>query len=80
MRNFVIGLVAGVLLAAGLSFTTSAARCGAADAGSHRDRGPDVARYTRALDGFDPDTYASTYTANGQFVAGANTTKRQRRS
>jgi uncharacterized protein (TIGR02246 family) len=32
-------------------------------------------KYTRALDKGDGATYASTYTADGQFVAGANPTK-----
>ena len=32
-------------------------------------------KYTRALDKGDGATYASTYTADGQFVAGANATK-----
>ena len=32
-------------------------------------------KYTRALDKGDGATYASTYTVDGQFVAGANTTK-----
>ena len=32
-------------------------------------------KYTRALDKGDGATYASTYTADGQFGAGANATK-----
>src|SRR5205085_4011192 len=32
-------------------------------------------RYTRALDSNDADAYAATYTADGQFGAGANPTK-----
>ena len=32
-------------------------------------------KYTRALDSGDGATYASTYTADGQFVAGGNPTK-----
>jgi hypothetical protein len=75
MRNFVIGFVAGVLIAAGLSFTTSAAGDAERQVQDRAEIEALMWRYTRALDGFDPDTYASTYTTDGQFVAGANATK-----
>jgi len=32
-------------------------------------------KYARALDGFDPEAYASVYTPDGQFGAGENATK-----
>ena len=31
-------------------------------------------KYTRSLDGYDPDGYAAAYTTDGQFRAGANAT------
>jgi len=76
MRNVVIGFVAGALItAAGMSFTTSAA--GTAEQ-QMQDRAEIEAlmwKYTRSLDGYDPDGYASVYTTDGQFGTGANATK-----
>jgi uncharacterized protein (TIGR02246 family) len=75
MRNIITGLVAGVLIAAAVSFTTSAA--GDAEQQT-KDRAEIEAlmwRYARALDGFDADGYASVYVADGQFGTGPNATK-----
>ena len=78
MRNIVIGIVAGMLIATGLSFmsfTTSAA----GDAEQQmKDRAEIEAlmwSYTRSLDGYNPDGYAAAYTPDGQFIAGNNATK-----
>ena len=75
MRNIFIGIVIGVLIAAGMSLTTSAA----GDAEQQmKDRAEIEAlmwRYTRSLDGYDPDGYAAAYTTDGEFRAGANPTK-----
>ena len=74
MRNIIIGIATGVLIAAGMSLTTSAA----GDAERQQDRAEIEALmwgYTRALDGFDPDGYAAVYTSEGQFGTGSNATK-----
>jgi hypothetical protein len=75
MRNIIAGIVAGAVIAMTLSFTTSAQ----SDAERQiKDRAEIEAlmwKYTRALDGFDPDGYAAAYTTDGQFVAGATATK-----
>jgi len=75
MRNIITGFVAGALIVAAMSFTTSAA----GDAEQQmKDRAEIEAlmwRYVRALDGYDPDGYAAVYTAEGQFGTGPNATK-----
>jgi uncharacterized protein (TIGR02246 family) len=67
------------VVATTLSLGASVALLGDDNAGREtRDRNEIEAlmwKYTRALDTGDGATYASTYTADGQFVAGANATK-----
>ena len=36
-------------------------------------------QYARALDSYDPETYARCYTPDGQFIAGGNPTRAPRR-
>ena len=75
MRNIMAGIIAVAVIAAALSFNTSAQ----SDAERQmKDRAEIEAlmwKYTRSLDGYDPDGYAASYTTDGQFVAGANATK-----
>lgn len=76
MRHVAIAAVAALLVTAG---------AGAAGAQSDADLMREMKdrvqiedlmwRYTRALDTNDPDAYASVYTEDGQFGAGANATK-----
>lgn len=75
MRNFVIGIVAGALIVAGVSFTTSAASDAERQVQDRAEIEALMWKYTRALDSFDPDAYASTYTTDGQFQAGPTATK-----
>ncbi len=70
-------LVAAVAVAA---FAAASPHLGAQDTAAReaRDRAEIEAlmwRYTRALDTADAETYASVYTADGQFGSGANATK-----
>ena len=77
MKKAAIGAIAGILA------TTVVAVLGAgqSDADVLRELKDRVQiedlmwRYTRALDTNDADAYAATYTVDGQFSAGANTTK-----
>ena len=77
MRNAAIGMCAGILGTAVVAVFSA----GPSDADvmrEMRDRMQieDVMwRYTRALDSNDADAYASVYTPDGQFSAGANATK-----
>jgi SnoaL-like domain len=75
MRNVIAGIVAGAVIAAALSFNMSAQ----SDAERQmKDRAEIEAlmwKYTRSLDGYDPEVYAAAYTTDGQFVAGTNATK-----
>src|SRR5215475_328614 len=75
MRNLVIGIVAGVLIAAGMSYTTSAANDAERQMQDRAEIEALMWTYTRSLDGYNPDAYAATYTPDGQFLAGANATK-----
>jgi len=75
MRNIITGLVAGAVIVAAISFTTSAAGDGERQMQDRAEIEALMWNYTRALDGFDPDTYAAAYTADGQFKAGTNPTK-----
>jgi len=81
MRNtiagFAIGIVAGALIAGAMSFTTSAASDAERQIQDRAEIEALMWKYTRSLDGFDPDGYASVYTADGQFGTGANATKGQ---
>jgi SnoaL-like protein len=75
MRNIITGFVAGALIVAAMSFTTSAASDAEQQMKDRTEIEALMWRYARALDGFDPDTYASVYTSDGQFGTGANATK-----
>jgi hypothetical protein len=75
MRNIIIGVIAGALIAGALSFTTSAASDAERQVQDRAEIEALMWHYTRALDGFDPDGYIATYTPDGQFIAGANATK-----
>jgi hypothetical protein len=77
MRNVAIGVFAGVLGTAVVALF-SASQTDADLLRETRDRAQieDLMwRYTRALDTNDADAYASVYTPDGQFGAGANPTK-----
>lgn len=75
MRNIFIGIAVGVLIAAGMSWTTSAAGDTEQQMKDRAEIEALMWRYTRALDGYDPDGYASVYMPDGQFGTGANATK-----
>src|SRR5262249_55574384 len=81
MRNFITGIVVGAVVVAAVLFTTSMSfhTSAASDAEQQmQDRAGIEAlmwKYTRSLDGYDPDGYAGAYTPDGQFIAGANGTK-----
>ena len=70
------GLTTTVVCAVAFATTTLVGQDNAAR--EARDRAEIEAlmwKYTRALDSGDGATYATTYTTDGQFVAGANATK-----
>jgi uncharacterized protein (TIGR02246 family) len=75
MRSIRIG--AAIAMVCALAFTSRVA-VGQDNSAREKDRA-DIEelmwRYTRALDTGDGTTYAETYTADGQFGAGANATK-----
>lgn len=77
MRSVAIGVFAGILGTAVVAVFTAPQ----SDADVLRELRDRVQiedlmwRYTRALDTNDADTYASVYTADGQFVAGTTATK-----
>jgi hypothetical protein len=76
MKAIKWGMSALVVCAVALATTTLFGEDNAAREG--RDRADIEAlmwKYTRALDSGDGATYAATYTADGQFMAGANATK-----
>jgi hypothetical protein len=76
MRYFKIGVL--IAFASALLVLPNAARLSAADSDEAKDRHEIEAlmwRYARALDTFNADAYASCYTPDGQFGAGANPTK-----
>jgi uncharacterized protein (TIGR02246 family) len=81
MKTFgmaVAGLVAGVVITAGVAFTAAASKSDGDVLREVRDRAEieDVMwRYARALDTSDADGYASVYTPDGQFGSGPNATK-----
>ena len=76
MKNFGLGVLVTLVFTAGVAYT---AQQGDADVLREvRDRVEIeelMWRYTRALDTTDADAYASVYTPDGQFGAGANATK-----
>jgi SnoaL-like domain len=76
MRYVRIGLL--IVLGIGMLVLPNAIQLRAADADQQdKDRHEIEAlmwRYARALDTFDADAYASNYTPDGQFIAGANPT------
>ena len=84
MRYLKVGLF--VAFGLGLLSLPASIRLGASDSDvvqETKDRHEIEAlmwRYVRALDTFDADKYASNYTPDGEFTAGANTTKRHRRT
>lgn len=77
MRNVAIGVVAGILGTAVVAVVAQSP----SDADVMRELKDRVQiedlmwRYTRALDTNDADAYASVYTPDGQFTAGASATK-----
>ena len=75
MNKIRIGLAISVVFAVAFAST---ALFGQDTSAREQDRAEIEAlmwRYTRALDTGDGTTYASTYTVDGQFVAGTNATK-----
>jgi hypothetical protein len=75
MRNVITGIVAGLVIVAAMSFSMKAAGDAERQMQDRIEIEALMWKYTRSLDGFDPEGYASTYTADGQFIAGANPTK-----
>ena len=76
MRKLGVGIVAGLVLTAGVVFT--ATKSDSDVLRETRDRAEIeelMWRYARALDTNDPEGYASAYTPDGQFGTGANATK-----
>jgi secreted PhoX family phosphatase len=71
MRNIITGFVAGALIvvAAAMSFTTSAASDAEQQMADRAEIDALMWRYVRSLDGYDPDGYAAVYTPDGQFGA-----------
>ena len=71
-----IGIAIAVVCAAALASTALFAQDNSAREAKDRAEIEELLwRYTRALDTGDGATYASTYTVDGQFGAGANATK-----
>jgi 3-phenylpropionate/cinnamic acid dioxygenase small subunit len=77
MKKFGIGILAGLVLSAGVGvFTASKSDNDVLREAKDRAEIEDLMwRYTRALDTSDGEAYAATYTTDGQFGAGANATK-----
>ena len=77
MRKFGIGILAGLVLTAGVGvFTASKSDNDVLREARDRVEIEDLMwRYTRALDTSNGEAYAATYTTDGQFSAGANATK-----
>src|SRR5438477_1407834 len=82
MRNIRIAvLIVVAILFAGMVVIPNVVQLTAAnddiaqDAQNRREIEALMWRYARALDTYDAETYASVYTADGQFGAGANATK-----
>ena len=71
-----VAVLAGVVFTASAVFTASKSDDDVLRQAKDRAQIEDVMwRYARALDTGDADTYASLYTPDGQFSAGANPTK-----
>src|SRR5436190_15917931 len=77
MKKIAVGLLAGLILSAGVGvFTASKSDNDVLREARDRAEIEDLMwRYTRALDTSDGVAYAATYTTDGQFGAGANATK-----
>lgn len=77
MRNIVaVAVLTGIVVTAGAVFTASKSDDEILQHAKDREAIEQLMwRYARALDGADADTYASLYTTDGQFSAGANATK-----
>ena len=77
MKKFGVGILAGLVLSAGVGVFT-ASKTDSDVLRETRDRAEieDLMwRYTRALDTSNGEAYAATYTTDGQFGAGGNATK-----
>ena len=77
MKNMVaVAVLTGIVVTAGAVFTASKSDDEILQRAKDREAIEQLMwRYARALDGADAETYASLYTADGQFSAGANPTK-----
>jgi uncharacterized protein (TIGR02246 family) len=77
MKNLVaVAVLTGIVVTAGAVFTASKSDEDVLQRAKDREAIEQLMwRYARALDGADADTYASLYTVDGQFSAGANATK-----
>jgi uncharacterized protein (TIGR02246 family) len=77
MKNLVaVAVVTGIVVTAGAVFTASKSDGEVLQRAKDREAIEQLMwRYARALDSSDAETYASLYTVDGQFGAGANPTK-----
>jgi 3-phenylpropionate/cinnamic acid dioxygenase small subunit len=77
MKNLVaVAVLTGLVVTAGAVFTASKSDDELLQRARDREQIEDLMwRYARALDTSDAQTYASLYTVDGQFSAGANATK-----
>ena len=77
MKNLVaVAVLTGIVVTAGAVFTASKSDDELLQRAKDREAIEQLMwRYARALDGADAKTYASLYTPDGQFSAGANATK-----
>jgi uncharacterized protein (TIGR02246 family) len=77
MKNLVaVAVLTGIVVTAGAVFTASKSDDELLQRAKDREQIEELMwRYARALDTSDAQTYASLYTMDGQFSAGANATK-----
>ena len=76
MKKLGMAVLAGLVLTAGVVFTASKSDSDVLREVRDRQEIEDLTwRYARALDTNDAEAYASVYTPDGQFGAGANATK-----
>ena len=77
MKNLVaVAVLTGIVVTAGAVFTASKSDDELLQRAKDREQIEELMwRYARALDTSDAQTYASLYTVDGQFSAGANATK-----
>ena len=76
MKSLGLAVLAGLVLTAGVVFTASKSDGDVLREVRDRQEIEDLTwRYARALDTNDVEAYASVYTPDGQFGAGANATK-----